>query len=166
MSNWYVDYVDEKVTPLYSFGHGLSYTTFAYENLSLSAKGAASGESIAITLKVTNTGKVAGDEVVQLYLRDVYASAPRPVKELKGYIRVGLDPKESKTVTFHLPIDQLAFYDNDLELVVEAGEVQVCVERQLPLGQHLGQLVATRACYEQRPGERQITIMTQLSGTF
>ena len=115
----------EKVTPLYPFGHGLSYTTFEYGDLSLSRKQATQGDSIEIALRVANTGAVTGEEVVQLYVRDEYASTPRPVKELKGYARVMLKPGESKKITFHLPVNQLAFYDNDLTLVLEAGKIFV-----------------------------------------
>jgi beta-glucosidase len=124
-SHLYVDYVEEKVTPLYPFGYGLSYTSFEYGDLSVSRGQATGGESVDVSLKVTNTGSVAGDEVVQLYIRDEFASTPRPVKELKGYARVALQPGASKTVTFHLPVDQLAFYDNDLNLILEPGRVFV-----------------------------------------
>ena len=124
-SNWYVDYVAEKATPLYPFGHGLSYTTFDYGDLSISREQATRGESVDVSLKVTNTGSVAGDEVVQCYIRDEFASTPRPMKELKGYARVTLQPGESKTVTFHLPVDQLAFYDNNMDLVLEPGRIFV-----------------------------------------
>lgn len=124
-SHWYVDYVSEKVTPLYPFGHGLSYTSFEYSDLSVKRKQATPGESVDISLKVGNVGKVAGDEVIQLYVCDKFASTPRPVKELKGYQRVTLNPDEIRTVTFHLPVDQLAFYDEDLNLIVEAGKIDV-----------------------------------------
>ena len=124
-SNWYVDYVAEKVTPLYPFGHGLSYTAFDYGDLFISREQATRGESVDVSLKVTNTGSVAGDEVVQFYIRDEFASAPRPMKELKGYARVTLQPGESKAVTFHLPVDQLAFYDNNMNLVLEPGRIFV-----------------------------------------
>lgn len=124
-SNWYVDYVAEKVTPLYPFGHGLSYTAFDYGDLFISREQATRGESVDVALKVTNTGSVAGDEVVQFYIRDEFASAPRPMKELKGYARVTLQPGESKAVTFHLPVDQLAFYDNNMNLVLEPGRIFV-----------------------------------------
>jgi beta-glucosidase len=124
-SHVYVDYVEEKVTPLYPFGYGLSYTSFEYGDLSIYRAQATGGESVDVSLKVTNTGPVAGDEVVQLYIRDEFASTPRPVKELKGYARVTLQPGASTTVTFHLPVDQLAFYDNDLNLVLEPGRVFV-----------------------------------------
>jgi beta-glucosidase len=124
-SHWYVDYVSEKVTPLYPFGHGLSYTSFEYSDLSIKRKQATPGESVDISLKVGNVGKVAGDEVIQLYVCDKFASTPRPVKELKGYQRVTLNPDEIRTVTFHLPVDQLAFYDENLNLIVEAGKIDV-----------------------------------------
>jgi beta-glucosidase len=126
-SNWYVDYVEEKVTPLYPFGYGLSYTSFEYSNLLLSTEQATAGESVDVSLKITNTGHTAGDEVVQLYIRDEFASTPRPVKELKGYARVTLQAGESKAITFHLPVDQLAFYDNDLNLVLEPGRILVMI---------------------------------------
>jgi len=126
-SNWYVDYVSEKVTPLYSFGHGLSYTTFEYSDLSIDRKQAAGGETVNISLKVRNTGNMAGDEVVQLYVRDEFACVPRPVKELKGYRRIHLGANEERALTFHLPVDQLAFYDADLKLCLEAGRILVMV---------------------------------------
>jgi beta-glucosidase len=124
-SNWYGDYVSEKVAPLYPFGHGLSFTSFAYSDLSISREQAMGGESVDISLKVTNSGQVAGDEVVQLYIRDEFASIPRPVKELKGYLRLTLQPGETCQVTFHLPVNQLAFYDENLDLVLEPGRIQV-----------------------------------------
>ncbi|MBI5294501.1 MAG: glycoside hydrolase family 3 C-terminal domain-containing protein [Chloroflexi bacterium] len=126
-SHWYGDYVSEKATPLYSFGHGLSYTTFQFGDLSIKRDQATAGEAVDVVLRVTNTGEVQGDEVVQLYIRDEYASVPRPMKELKGYARLTLDPGESKTVTFGLPVDQLAFYNADLELVLEPGRIFIMV---------------------------------------
>jgi beta-glucosidase len=124
-SHWYVDYVSEKVTPLYPFGHGLSYTSFDYGHLSIGRKQATGGESVDISLTVRNVGIVAGEEVVQLYIHNEFASTPRPVKELKGYQRIMLQPDETKQLTFHLPVDQLAFYDLDLCLVIEAGRIEV-----------------------------------------
>ena len=124
-SHWYGDYVSEKVTPLYSFGHGLSYTSFEYSDLCIAKDQATIDESIEIALKVQNVGQVAGDEVVQLYIRDEYASIPRPIKELKGYKRISLQPGETRVVTFHLPANQLAFYNKDLELVLEPGGIEV-----------------------------------------
>lgn len=126
-SNWYVDYVEMPVGPLYPFGHGLSYTTFSYADLAVSPERAGAGETVEISLSVTNTGQVAGDEVVQLYVHDEYASLPRPVKELKGFCRITLQPGEKHKITFRLPVDLLAFYDASLELVVEAGTIGVMV---------------------------------------
>jgi beta-glucosidase len=124
-SHWYGDYVSEKVTPLYPFGHGLSYTKFEYSDLEIGPKRATGGERVEISLNVKNIGVVAGDEVVQLYIRDEYASTTRPIKELKGYRRLAMDPGETCRITFHLAVDQLAFYDNELNLVLERGKIDV-----------------------------------------
>ena len=126
-SNWYGDYVSEKASPLYPFGHGLSYATFEYSDLVINRKEATGGETVGVSFKVTNIGAVSGDEVVQLYIRDEYGSVPRPMKELKGYARLNLKPGASKTVTFGLPVDQLAFYGTDLNLVLEPGRIFVMV---------------------------------------
>ena len=126
-SNWYVDYVGEKVTPLYPFGHGLSYTTFEYRDLSIDRRKAASGETVNISCTLHNAGKVRGEEVAQLYVQDEYASIPRPVKELKGYRRLCLEPGEERRLTFHLPVDLLAFHDADLRLCVEPGAIRIMV---------------------------------------
>jgi beta-glucosidase len=126
-SNWYGDYVDLPSAPLYPFGHGLSYTTFAYSDLTVSPAETVAGGLVEISLSVTNSGKVAGDEVVQLYLCDEYASIPRPVKELKGFCRIPLQPGASRRVTFHLPIDLMAFHDENMDLVLEAGIIRVMV---------------------------------------
>ena len=124
-SHWYGDYVDEKITPLYPFGHGLSYTTFEYSGLSIKQNQVRSGENVDVSLRVRNAGRVPGEEVVQLYVRDIYASYPRPVKELKGYKRVHLDPGESKTVKFRMPADTLAYHDADLQLILEPGLIEI-----------------------------------------
>ena len=126
-SNWWVNYVSVDASPLYPFGHGLSYTSFGYSDFALARTAVAAGETLDVSVKITNTGGVAGEEVVQLYVQDEYASLPRPVQELKGYVRVALAPGESRDVTFHLPVDQLAFYDADLNLVVESGSFKVMV---------------------------------------
>ncbi|HUH97244.1 MAG TPA: glycoside hydrolase family 3 N-terminal domain-containing protein [Anaerolineales bacterium] len=126
-SYWYVDYVSEQVTPLYPFGHGLSYTTFEYSELVIGPKQTAAGGSVDIGLRVRNAGRSAGEEVVQLYVCDEFASTPRPARELKGYRRLALDPGQTRRITFHLPVNQLAFYDNDLCLVVEPGPIKVMV---------------------------------------
>jgi beta-glucosidase len=124
-SHWYEDYVAESAKPLYPFGYGLSYTDFEYKDLLIQREAATAGESVDISFTLTNTGRVAGDEVVQLYIRDEIASVPRPAKELKGFARVRLLPGESKMVTFHLPVNQLALYDHDLNLVLEAGKITI-----------------------------------------
>ncbi len=126
-SNIYGDYVNEPVTPLYPFGFGLSYAKFEYSNLVVDKKSAQAGEEVKISIRVKNSGQVAGEEVVQLYIRDEYASLPRPVKELKGFTRVSLEAGESKTVTFRLPVNQLAYHDADFLLQVEAGRIEVMV---------------------------------------
>ncbi len=126
-SHIYTDYVSMPVSPLFPFGFGLSYTTFAYSNLGISKASAAAYGIVDITCTITNTGSVSGDEIVQLYIRDEYASLPRPMKELKGYCRVNLAAGESKKITFHLPVNQLAFYTMQKELIVEAGKILVMV---------------------------------------
>jgi beta-glucosidase len=126
-SNWYWDYTNVERSPLYPFGHGLSYTQFTYSRFGLSAAQVRSGETLDVQVEVANTGGVAGDEVVQLYVCDEYGCIPRPVKELKGFVRITLRPGESRKVTFHLPVDMLAFYDEDLQLMVERGTFKVMV---------------------------------------
>jgi beta-glucosidase len=124
-SNWYGDYMDLPAGPLYAFGHGLSYTTFEYSDLQISPEKAISGGRVDISLSVNNTGKVAGDEVVQLYVCDESSSVPRPVIELKGFYRITLRPGERRKLTFHLPVNLLAFYDTERKLIVEAGTVRI-----------------------------------------
>ncbi|MBN1439927.1 MAG: glycoside hydrolase family 3 C-terminal domain-containing protein [Anaerolineales bacterium] len=126
-SFFYEYYMDSPNTPLYPFGHGLSYTTFEYAGLSVTPAEARAGSVVDIRVKVANAGKTAGDEVVQLYVCDPLASTPRPVKELKGFRRISLAPGETRTVIFHLPVDLLAFYDEALDLVAEAGKIEVMI---------------------------------------
>ena len=126
-SHWWVDYVNEPVTPLFPFGYGLSYTQFEYSNFSLSAEKARSGDSVDVSVTISNIGDREGEEVVQLYVRDEYASIPRPMKALKGFVRIKLAPGEKKKIVFHLPIDQLAFIDSNLALVLESGRIFVMV---------------------------------------
>jgi beta-glucosidase len=115
--------------PLFAFGHGLSYTTFAYSNLRLSATTAAPGETVSISLDLANTGDRAGDEVVQLYTQAVEASVPRPIKELKGFQRVNLAAGQKKAITFSLPVNQLGFYNQEIDFVVEPGTIKVMIGR-------------------------------------
>ncbi|MBN2146450.1 MAG: fibronectin type III-like domain-contianing protein, partial [Anaerolineales bacterium] len=126
-SHWYGDYVSGEPSPLFPFGHGLSYTSFAYDNLRIAPESAAAGEVIEISCEITNTGDVHGEEVAQLYIRDVFASSPRPIKVLAGYQRLSLEPAEKRQMTFQMQVNQCAFYDRDLNLVLEPGTIQVMV---------------------------------------
>lgn len=113
--------------PLYPFGHGLSYTTYRYEDLTLDAPEMTADGSLKVSVNVTNEGGREGVEIVQLYLRDCYSSATRPVKELKDFARVTLKPGETKKVEFVITPDKLAFYDVDMHWTVEPGEFKVMV---------------------------------------
>jgi len=104
-------YEHEKIQPLFPFGYGLSYTTFKYSNLKLSAKNLAGDESLHLSFTIKNTGNVAGAEIAQLYLQDVKCSVARPIKELKGFKRVFLKPGESATVELAINRRDLAFWD-------------------------------------------------------
>lgn len=117
-------YIDESNAPLYPFGHGLSYTTFAYSNLKINKT---SGHTVEVTVDLKNTGAYKGKEVVQLYIRDVFASVTRPVKELKGFELVELEPNQSLTVRFTLTDQELGFYNNAGDFVVEPGAFKVFV---------------------------------------
>ncbi len=117
--------------PLYPFGYGLSYTTFSYSNFILPEK-AAAGEKISAKVTVTNTGKIEGDEVVQLYLTDEKASTPRPVRQLEGFSRISLKPGESKVVEFSLEPRQFSIINNLNKRVVEPGYFMVAVGGKQP----------------------------------
>jgi beta-glucosidase len=114
-------YIDAPNTPRYAFGYGLSYSTFRYSDLKISRSQLKAGETAQVQLTLTNTGKVAGEEVAQLYLRDPVASVVRPLKELKDFQKVLLKPGESKTLTFNIDKDKLAFYNARLEWAAEPG---------------------------------------------
>ncbi|MFL5564971.1 MAG: glycoside hydrolase family 3 C-terminal domain-containing protein, partial [Gemmatimonadaceae bacterium] len=120
-------YLDVPWTPLFPFGYGLSYTTFAYSNLRLSSPAIRAGDSLSVSVDVKNTGDRAGDEVVQLYLRDDVASVAEPVKALKAFQRVTIQPGETRTVAFRLPPDAFALYDRDMRRVIEPGVFTVFV---------------------------------------
>jgi beta-glucosidase len=116
-----------KGEPLYHFGYGLSYTTFEYQNLTVSPEQIVTQDSITVKVDVKNTGKIAGDEVVQLYVTDIESSVPTPIKSLKGFQRVHLKPGEQKTITFKLTPDDLSFYDENQGWVVEPGAFEIMV---------------------------------------
>ena len=127
-------YLADSTSSLLPFGYGLSYTSFRVSAPSLSASTIRPDGSVTVTASVTNTGSVAGAEVVQLYLRDLYASVTRPLLELKGFEKVMLQPGETKEVTFQLTPKQLAFYNIDMDFVVEPGEFEVYVGTSSRLG--------------------------------
>ncbi len=120
--------------PLYPFGYGLSYTTFAYRHLQPSAPSIAAGEELAVSVEVENAGSRAGDEVVQLYLTDVEASAPVPIRQLQGFQRIHLAPGEKRTVTFTLTPRQFALIDAQGRRIVEPGEFRIAVGGRQPTG--------------------------------
>uniref|UniRef100_A0A7C3WQV9 Beta-glucosidase n=1 Tax=Dictyoglomus turgidum TaxID=513050 RepID=A0A7C3WQV9_9BACT len=123
----FTDYVDATAKALYPFGHGLSYTNFEYSNLEIKPQIVNSLEPVEISFKIKNVGKLSGEEVVQLYIHDEIASLERPVKELKGFKKVYLNPGEEKTVKFILYPEQLAFYDEFMRFVVERGIFEVMI---------------------------------------
>ncbi|SFQ81580.1 glycoside hydrolase family 3 N-terminal domain-containing protein [Hymenobacter arizonensis] len=114
-------YIDEENTPRYAFGHGLSYTTFKYADLKISRPQMTLADNVQVQFTLTNAGKVAGEEVVQLYVHDLVASTVRPLQELKDFRKVLLKPGESKIITFTISKDQLAFYNQKLEWAAEPG---------------------------------------------
>ena len=126
-SHWKVDYVETPSSPLYPFGFGLSYTTFALSGAAVEEPEVPWSGAFTVTVTVANSGSHAGDEVVQLYVRRRQASVTRPVLELKGFTRVSLAAGEARTVRFQVPAGQLGFYDRDLAYVVPPGVVEVLV---------------------------------------
>jgi beta-glucosidase len=126
-SHWKETYVDLSNKPLWPFGYGLSYTTFTYQNLRLTQQQVRAGDTIQVSVEVTNTGNCTGDEVVQLYIRLAYVTVTRPVKELKGFKRITLEPDQTKTITFELFTNQLGFYNREMAYVVEPGALEIMV---------------------------------------
>jgi len=120
-------YLDAPFTPLYPFGYGLSYTRFKISNLRLSANRIPPAGRLTVSVEVENVGKRRGDEVVQLYLRDLAASVTRPVKELKGFQRITLPAGEKRRVEFTLGPAELGLYSREMKWVVEPGEFKVMV---------------------------------------
>ena len=128
--------------PLYAFGFGLSYSTFAYGRLVLPAR-AKAGETVVVKATVTNTGAVEGDEVVQLYVKDLAASVPVPIRSLQGFKRVHLKPRESVTLSFELTARQFSLIDDQGRRVVEPGEFEISIGGGQPGKSAVGSQAAT-----------------------
>ena len=120
-------YADVKSSPLFPFGYGLSYTTFDYSDVTLSATEAKVGEPVTAKVTVTNSGTMAADEVVQLYIRDMVAMPVRPIKELRGFERIHLAPGESREVTFTINDDVLGYYKTGANFIVDPGEFRIMI---------------------------------------
>jgi beta-glucosidase len=121
------NYLDIPNSPLYPFGYGLSYTTFSYGALTLNKNVIKANENLTASITVTNAGKYDGEEVVQLYVRDLVGSITRPLKQLKGYQKIMLKAGESQTVTFTVSVEDLKFYNADLKFVAEPGDFTLFV---------------------------------------
>ncbi|WP_445501023.1 beta-glucosidase BglX [Microvirga sp. G4-2] len=122
-----LQYIDEAITPLYPFGWGLSYTQFAYSDATIGQKQLDAGQILDVSMNVTNKGSRAGQEVVQLYIRDPVASRSRPLRQLKAFEKINLNPGETKRVSLRVPVESLGFHLDDGSYVVEAGAIQVFV---------------------------------------
>ncbi|MEJ5260646.1 MAG: glycoside hydrolase family 3 N-terminal domain-containing protein [Anaerohalosphaeraceae bacterium] len=120
-------YLFDEISPLFAFGYGLSYTTFRFQNLRLEKSTIRSDQSTRVLVDVTNTGTRAGDEIVQMYIRDCVSSVTRPVKELKGFKRITLQPGQTQTVALPIEPEHLAFYDIHMNYTVEPGEFEIMV---------------------------------------
>ncbi|WDF67395.1 beta-glucosidase BglX [Sphingobacterium oryzagri] len=121
------NYIDVSNAPLYPFGYGLSYSSFAYGDIKLSKSSMTANDKIVATINVKNTGKFDGEEVVQLYLRDIYASTTRPIKELKGFQKVFLKKGEARDISFEISVEDLKFYNNELKFVAEPGDFKLFI---------------------------------------
>ena len=126
-TNYVSAYIDLKNSPKFPFGYGLSYTTFDYSGLKLSSTKIKSNETIKVSFQLKNTGKVAGEEVAQLYLKDKFGSVVRPVLELRDFQKVKLNAGESKTIEFTIDKEKLSFYNNKLEWGTEPGDFEVMI---------------------------------------
>ncbi len=128
------NYLDVTNEPLYPFGYGLGYSPFTYGEMDVSSTNLQGNETLTVSIPVTNSGKFAGKEVVQLYIRDMVGSTTRPVKELKGFRKIRLEPGETKSVIFEIVLEDLSFYtydwengDQSIQRVWEAGDFQIMI---------------------------------------
>jgi len=128
-SQFWGDYVDASISPAFEFGYGLSYTTFDFSNLRMEPNRLTLIGKTSVKVDIENTGSRAGEEVVQLYVNDVVASITRPVKELRGFKRIALEPGETKTVEFKLHTEMLGFYNKDIKFTIEPGIFKVMIGR-------------------------------------
>jgi beta-glucosidase len=125
--NYTSSYIDLPNSPQFAFGHGLSYTTFKYSNLKISKKSMLKNEAITVSFDLQNTGKYAGEEVAQLYLRDLVSQPVRPIKELKDFKKLMLQPGETKTISFKIDKEKLAFYNDKLEQITQPGDFKLMI---------------------------------------
>jgi beta-glucosidase len=126
-TNYWFPYAEGESTPLYHFGYGMSYTDYQYANLQVSTSEISKNETVTVSIDVLNAGRHDGEEVVQLYIRDEYSSAVRPLKELKDFRRIALRAGEQQTVSFELTPDKLAYYNADMKYGVEKGDFKIMV---------------------------------------
>jgi beta-glucosidase len=126
-SNWKGDYVEISTKPLFPFGYGLSYTNFKYSNLTITPETLSGEGEVQISVDIENAGSRRGDEVVQLYINYIQSEVTRPVKELKNFKRVTLEPAQKKTVIFTLHTGQLGFYNREIKYVIEPGDIKIMV---------------------------------------
>ncbi|MCS7239638.1 MAG: glycoside hydrolase family 3 C-terminal domain-containing protein [Candidatus Bipolaricaulota bacterium] len=147
------DYVDEKSSPLFPFGYGLSYTEFQYSDLRIEPKEVPAEGEIRVSFILKNVGERAGEEVVQLYIGQEGRSVTRPIKELKGFARVALKPGEAKLISFIIPMDILAFYDQKMNLVIEPGAITIMIGSSSEDIRLTGTVVV-RGSRRIKPGER------------
>ncbi len=125
--NYVSSYIDLPNSPKFPFGFGLSYTTFSYSDIKLSSTSVRPGQMLSASITVTNTGKFDGTETVQMYIRDMVGSVVRPVKQLKGFQQIFLKAGESKTLTFKIGVDDLRFYNDDLNYIYEPGDFKIFI---------------------------------------